>query len=242
MNNNNSPQHDTMKEHVLEQIRTGKVHMRPKFYFTLKVLALILTTVVALITSVLLLSYIVFSIRISGQAFLLGFGMQGLLLFFLLFPWKMLLLEIGLIVLLEWLLRHFRFGYRSPLIYTVAGVSSFVLALAFILAMTSLHQMLLKQAEARRLPVFGGFYKDLRRPPREMGVYRGLVTNIEGNTFTIREDIMGNDGTTTRKVLVPPNVEISTLIEIGDSVFVAGDMMNGAIKAYGIRKLILSEE
>ena len=48
--------------------------MRPKAFFTLKVIALAVVSVLTLVTTVLLFSFVLFSVRASGEMLLLGFG------------------------------------------------------------------------------------------------------------------------------------------------------------------------
>ena len=118
--NNTPSQHDHFKDAVLEKIRKGEVQMRPKAYFILKILLLIITILCILITSSLLISFIFFSIRISGKFFLLDFGVRGVLGFLVHFPWKILMVEVILIILLEWLLKNFKFGYRNSFIHVLS--------------------------------------------------------------------------------------------------------------------------
>ena len=104
-----------IKSHVLQQIQAGKISMKPKFHHLLKIISLVVVACFTLLISSFLVSFIVFSIVESGKLFLLGFGARGFLIFFFLFPWSLLVIEIAFIILLEWLIKKFKFGYRSSL-------------------------------------------------------------------------------------------------------------------------------
>src|ERR1035437_3118258 len=94
--NNKTPmnQNKDIKSQVLEKIQTGKTNMRPHFYFVLKVVTVVVVAFLTLLASSLLVSFIIFSLITSGKLFLLGFGARGFLMFFLLFPWLLLIIVI----------------------------------------------------------------------------------------------------------------------------------------------------
>lgn len=111
-----------LKDRILGEIRQGKVNMRPRLYFTLTVAALVLVSFVVLVISVFIFNFILFSIRLNHQDSLLGFGPRGWGVFLAFFPWTLLLIDIALVLVLETLLRRFRFGYRVPVLYLLGGL------------------------------------------------------------------------------------------------------------------------
>ena len=152
MNSNNTQQNtekaekiemNSIEKKVFDKIESGEIKMRSKMYFVLKVALLVIVALLVLVTSALLVSFMIFSLRVSGRLFLLGFGDRGLLAFFVTFPWFILLADILFVVLFERLLNHFKFAYRTPLLYTL-GASALVIILAgFGLDRISLHETLL---------------------------------------------------------------------------------------------------
>jgi hypothetical protein len=230
---NNKEQNDKIIGNVLEKINAGQIKMHPKVYFTLKVVLLAAVSVLTLIVSSILLSYIFFSMRVSGRLFLLGFGFEGVKIFLIFFPWFMLLFEIILIIVLDKLLKYFKFGYHYPFVYLAAGTLILTACTGYFINSTPLHKRLLFQAEHRNLPVVGSFYSHLRRPPRDGGMFRGTVKSISEKSFEIqtedKEDIV--------KVNVYNNRNLNNFIKIGDKVFVAGKLVNGEVRAFGIRKI-----
>jgi hypothetical protein len=99
---------------------------------------------------------------------------------------------------------------------------------------------MMMRAEGSGLPIAGGFYNDLRRSHKSQGLFRGEIMSIEGtSTFYIRYvDQNSNVDGDIAKIVVPNSIDIFSLgAMIGDTVYIAGDSINGEIHAYGIRKL-----
>jgi len=230
------PQKDKIQENVLDKIRSSEVNMRPKFYHNLKVVLLVVVVFAILIISSLLFSFIIFTVKVSGHLFLIGFGERGLVAFFLLFPWKYLLVDILLIIALEWTLKQFRFGYRSPLAYLLAGIFIITVLAGILINALHLHEALLNQADKRDLPFMGDEYEHLRRPPPEQGVVTGVVEDASGTSFTLQSAGMFGTSTMLWEVVLPPGVTIGSL-DRGDEVLVAGDVQGNMIKAYGLKKI-----
>lgn len=140
---NNPKTDDSVVLNVLEKIKTGQVKMHSKVHFALRFVLFAVLVAIVLLTSVLILSYLLFSIRISGGLFLLGFGSHGLFLFFALFPWKSLILNILCLLALDVLVKKFRFGYQYPMVYVISGSIAVILLAGFVINVTPLHQFLL---------------------------------------------------------------------------------------------------
>lgn len=233
---NNNNQNNNVCDSVLDKIKKGEVQMYSKTYFHLRVIAIITTLILLLITSAFLISYIMFSLRASGTSFLFGFGAQGVMIFLLTFPWALLIIELVLIYILERLIKHFRIGYRSPLLYLLIALLAVSIGSALIIDITNLHGSLLDRTKKRQVPLFvGGMYKHVQRPPREMGVTKGKVVSVATTTFVIKEDD-GEDDDDTRTIIAPPGINISTFLKVGDDVIVASKNVNGTFYAYGIQK------
>jgi len=233
--------HHSMQEKILENIRGEKIHMRPKFYFTLVFIALVLVSIFVFFITAFIFSYIVFSMRASSDLFLLGFGFRGFILFLLFFPWIYVLLDIILIGLLEWLVRRFSFGYKHSVIFVLVGILVILLSGSLLVEQFDTHKRLHsgieRVAREQNIPVIGGMYTQVRRQPsHDRGLCRCIITGIDGSTLTLVDDdpIMGT--TTMIKIFLPDNYSTSTL-EVGDSVFVVGEVRDGQIHAFGIREM-----
>jgi hypothetical protein len=187
--------------------------------------------------SIFLSSFILFTIRASGQASLLGFGPTGWQVFLVLFPWRLSILEICLIILLQHSLRSFKFGYKIPILYLFGGVFVVMIVSGFAIDKTPLHNILLQQADKNQLPPpFGNLYEGARRlPPPRYGIFFGTLTSITGNTFIINLlNPMDSSTTTSMTVILPPG---QTTIEekVGDRIIIQGKIIDGEIQAQDIR-------
>ncbi|MES2213432.1 MAG: hypothetical protein V4473_01155 [Patescibacteria group bacterium] len=232
---NDTHTQENLKQKVLEKIEAGEVSMRPKIYFIFSVIISVLLMVLILITSIFLISYTLFSLSISGRLFLLGFGWRGVFVFIVLFPWVVFLVDIVLVTILGLLLKRFRFGYHSPTIFLFAGTAICIVVVSYVVnTATPIHGRIMNRAEHNALPVVGGFYTGLRHPHEDRGVFEGVVREIEDNTFMMHPDT--DEESRLIRVITPTSTQVSLFITIGDHVFVAGDIVNGEIHAYGIKK------
>jgi len=237
---NNNPQQKQVQGEVLERIRSGQLHMKPRLFFVLKTVAIISIAVLILVISVWLASFISFGLRLSGNESLLGFGTRGSFIFFALFPWGLVVLDLVLIALLAWLLRRFKFGYRRPLLYLLGAlvVGGAAVGLLFDRE-TRFHDDRFEEAEAGELfgPLESLYESAHPRAPEEYGVYRGFVLDTDEDSFVLTHDDHDNDeddGTWT--VRPPRGFDVKT-VHVGDRVYVVGEREDGEIEAYGIRIL-----
>ena len=237
---NETINNNKITQEVLKKIECGEVKMRSKTYFVLKVGILMFITFITFVTSVILVSYLIFSMKVGGQFLLLGFGTKGIYRFLLILPWFLLVFNAFLLFFLDYLLRRFKFGYNSPLVYLFLGTLVFVTTFSFIVNYTSFHKTMMSRAERRHVPVFGGFYGDLRKSHKNEGILKGKVVSIGDDYIVIKHfDYDKDDGLDEEKVYLPKGMNLGSFIKIGDDVFVAGDIASGTeIRAYGVRKMV----
>jgi hypothetical protein len=154
-----------LQERLLSKIRSGELTMRPRAYFVLKVAALVVVALCALVASVFICNFIFFTLRLNGQESLLA-RPGGLLLFLRFFPWELLLLDILCILVLERLLKHFSFGWRSPVLYLALALLALVVSAGFALDRgTRFNDEFLNRADHDVLPPpFGELYEYAHRP------------------------------------------------------------------------------
>ena len=235
--NNKQPTTEDKIQNILEKIQKNELVPKSKTYFRLRFVALILVVFAVLVVSVFLSSFILFTIRASGQASLLDFGPAGWQVFLFLFPWGISFLEIGLIILLQRLLRSFKFGYKIPVLYLCGGVVFVMLASGFVVNKTPLHDVLLRQADKNQLPPpFGNLYENARKlPPPGHGIFLGTITSITGNTLIIALLNPMDTSTTTAVTVIAPSGQITIQTKIGDRIFIQGKMINGQIQAQAIK-------
>lgn len=154
-----------LKEKILAKIREGEVVMRPKVYFTLRAAALMLVALVVLTLSVFICNFIFFTLRLNGHESLLG-RPGGLFLFLRFFPWGLLVIDIALIFLLEWMLKSFKFAYQKPTLYLALALVAVVLSAGFVIDRgTPFNDRVLMWADRGGLPPpFVQIYEGSRRP------------------------------------------------------------------------------
>ncbi len=231
-----TPIRESASNKVLGKIRSHELSIRPRFYFTLKSMALVVVALTTLLLSVSIGCFILFSIRTSYETSLLGFGPSGLLLFLLLFPWPLLLLDIASIALLEWMLRKFRFGYRSPLLYLLFGILVVILSVSAVIDNGRFSDQFLRGVRNRGVPIMGGIYDRGRRPPPPgSGACPCVVQSISGATVIMTESIP-NEPVRTIQVIFPSSIATSTL-HVGEKLFVFGSYQDGVLHAVGTRAM-----
>jgi hypothetical protein len=228
-----------MRERLMHKIEAHEVSMRPRIFFTLQIVAILFVALAALLVSIFIFNFILFSIRISNEDSFLGFGPRGIWAFVYFFPWWLLLIDVALLSLLERLLRQFKFGYRAPVLYLLFGLLVVTGSVAFAIDRgTNFNERILIHGEHHGLPPpIGAFYGHARGPlPPDSSFCTCIVTAIKGNTLILQVA----HASTTLTAVLPPNDPraTTTLFEVGDIIFIAGDLDNGVIRAFGIRRIV----
>lgn len=232
MNNETEKQISEEKiEDILNKIKKDELLVKSKTYFRLRYLVLLCLLGTIFVTSLFLLTFIIFSLSAAGQLALITFGATGLKLFLILFPWKLLALDVILVFLLGWLLRTFRFGYRTPVIYLLLTILTIIIGTSLIIdRVKPFHHSLLHQADLKRLPLLEEMYENVRRPPPTIhGIYRGEITAISGKILSIEIDNARGFGSTTPiKIMLSSGVPED--IEVGNKIFIYGNIVNGRME------------
>ncbi len=114
----NNQEQKSIKERVLEKIKSKHIKMRPKFYFVLKTVLLAVGFFMVGALVLFLISFISFHLRASGIWYLPGFGPRGWGIYLRLMPWFLILAGLILILMLEILSKRCSFVWRRPVIYS----------------------------------------------------------------------------------------------------------------------------
>ena len=215
---------------VFEKIEKKDVVMKPRSYFILKSILYILGTLLVLIFSVFLTSFIFFVLRLNGSSLLPGFGFAGMRIFFASFPWFLLFTAILFIGVFELFVKKFSFSYRKPILYSVLGAIILVFTLGFIMA--PFHGKIFNQAEKGKLPLAGFLYRGYGNL-KFNGAYIGKVFEILPNGFQIKTKDNNDFFVAVSSITRFP---FNGKIEKGDIVIVIGKLEGEAIKAFGVRK------
>ncbi len=211
---------------VLEQVRNGRVKMRPKSYFILRTILVVLIVCLVALFVLYLVSFIVFNLRTSGVWFLPKFGFGAMGVFFRSLPWLLIVIALVLIIVLEVFVKRFPFAYRRPILYSVLGIILLAFLGSFLIAKTPFHPELFWRAREGRLPMMGGFYGGLGLP-KLADVHQGIVIGITDEGFSIE---------TPRGELLTV-VATSTDIQENDRVVVLGKRDDNRVEAFDVRKV-----
>lgn len=221
-----------LSDSVLDAIESGRVSMRPKWQFILTVCLWTLGTVLAALTLIYLVSFIVFAERQNGSWFVTGFGSEGWSEFFASMPWLLIAIALAFMALLGYLVKRYAFAYARPLLYSGLGIILVAGLGGFLIALTPLHSGLMNEAAEFRLPLAGGAYRQFGG--RNHGkIITGIIMEKNDNGYTIydqdKELLM---------VLVTPYTQLPpTPPEIRDFIVVLGDRRGDTVEARGIRCL-----
>ncbi|MDB5187539.1 MAG: hypothetical protein JWO50_59 [Candidatus Kaiserbacteria bacterium] len=220
----------TMQQRVLAEIESHQVSMRPKFYFVLHTITLVILATIILLLSISFSTYILFSIRASHHTPLLFMGGRGLLLFFTFFPWGVLFFDMVCIVAFQHILQKFRLGYKNPLLYTLAIVLVCMLGLVFVIDHVRIEDQILRHGHQTNMPLLFGAYEGAHAPTNpDYGVCPCIVKAITPD-FVIMVQHMPYGRPRDISVLLPPGIATST-IHVGDKLFVVGKFRNGVLYA-----------
>ena len=232
MNINNQEQ-KSIKERILEKIKSGEVKMRPKIYFVLKAILIVGGIFLVAGFIIFLISFIHFHLRASGLWYLPAFGPRGFLTAFRFLPWILVFLSLALILILEILAKRFSFVWRRPMLYSLLIIIFVVLIGGFIIGKTAFHPRLFFQAREGKLPLMAPIYQEFGMPKFE-DVHRGVVEKLTENGFLLRK--ADNELLT---IILSSNTQFPFGKEVkeGDSVVVMGKRDDSTILAIGVRKI-----
>ncbi len=239
----NEPQGRNFKERVFASIAERDIKIHPKIYFVVRIVLLAIVACMTLLVSVFIINYVFFSLRISGRNMLLGFGSQGWIWFFAYFPWALLAVDVILVGLLEWLLKQFRFGYRSPTLYLLIVLFAVTISAGYFMnRISGIDDALLRQADLHYLGgPLGQAYESVRGSHlADEGICECAVTAVNGNVITARD--INSTSSEFLTIVAPPGYVATNSIQVGSVVFVAGTLSpSGTIQAFGIGPLATSD-
>ncbi len=230
-------QPDSIRQAVLDKVRTGAVRRRPRAYFLVRVIATVVLSLVLLVVSTLVLSFILFSLHESGQQFLIGFGVRGIQVFLQLFPWILAGTAFVLMLVLEWLLRGFKFGYRIPLLHVFLGILGISIVLSVLINFTPLHATLLQTSRRGELPLVGNTYQHILDHHDDQGVCRGRVIAMDTDSLTLQHDDHDRDKDDGTFTVHTSGVKGLPRVYFGDELLVFGDTEEGCAEATYIQIL-----
>lgn len=170
---------------ILDKIKSGQVTQHSRAYLVWRTVLLVLALALLLAAGIFVVSFVVFSLRMSGVWDLPQFGTHGLAEFLLFFPW----LFIPAVLLFLWLLERFILrhspAYRLPVLYSVGAVLVIILGASLLVLATPLHHRLYVSAEHQHLPVAGSMYRFFGQD-RPDDLYIGTVASSTGHMYLLQ--------------------------------------------------------
>lgn len=229
---NPDPKIDSIKEGVLKAIAGGQVKMRPKWQFITKTALMIVGVVLVALTTLYLVSFIVFELRQTGVLFVPGFGPQGFGIFFASLPWLLILLAAIFMLLLETLIKRYSFAYGRPFLYSALAIIFLGLLGGILIGETPLHERFSDEAENGQLPFAGLMYEHFGQQPANVTV--GIITQINSNGYQVQ----CGDRDDSFAVIVDSRTQTPTpgSLRVGDTILILGSRQGNVIKALGIQK------
>ncbi len=228
-----TPKHNSIRDNVLESIKTGRVTMRPRWHFVLRAAFALVGAVFLSLTLLYLASFIVFIVRDNGAWYVPAFGMRGLRIFLLSLPWLLILVALIFVGILEVLVRRYAFAYRRPLLYSAAGVVILVLAGGIAVARTPFHQGFMRRAENRHLPFAGGMYREFGMKKMD-SIHKGSISEVNEKGFVVR----GRVGDQFTVVFTPhTRLPYGYDFQMGDMVVIFGERVSTTVTAFGMRRI-----
>ena len=224
-NNNNNP----LREAVLEAIKKGKVHMRPRWHFVLRAWLFAVGCLLVFLTALYLTSLVIFALQQTGNWFAPDFGSRGWRHLFFVFPWVLTVLALACILVLELLVRYYTFAYRRPILLSLVLVLVIALGGGHVVARTSFHQRISSFSVRHRVPFAADYYRHFGMPrmrPIHLGMASGTLTLVEPN----EEEFVVSYGLETRR-------RPGMVLTLGDTVVVFGDQASGTVRAFEIREV-----
>lgn len=222
----------SLKESVLDRIRSEHIRIRPKWSFILKAFLVGLFCIILVLTTLYLGSFILFMMLENGIWDAHEFGVPGIHLLLTSLPWLLIGLLCILMLILEILVRKHSLGYHQPLFITTIGIIIMVGIMSYIISLSRLHQSLSRLTEQSDNTFGQQFYRKIGHP-LSRDIHMGTIEKLSNDSFTLNT-IRGEHLT----VLMNPYTRISRSIKLieGDRVVVYGNRNADVISAFGIRK------
>lgn len=223
----------SLKKEVLATIKGEKVKMRTRSYFIVQSLLIILGIMLLAMFSIYGVSFLFFILRTSGLGLLPEFGLRGMRSFFVSFPWLLLIVALFFVVVLELAVKRHAFAYRRPLLYSAVSIAALTLLCGYVVAQTPLHQSFFERSQEHRLPLAGGMYRGYGMM-RMHDARLGVITSINEKSFTISDK---DEHILTILLTQETHFPFGGDLQKGDVVMVMGELEQGTIHAFGVRRV-----
>jgi hypothetical protein len=220
-----------LEDTIIGKIKAGELDMKPRWHFVLRAAFYAVATALVALTTIYLVSFIVFLLRQTGAWFALEFGIRGLGLFVLASPWLLIVLTALFLVLLYLLVKHYAFSYQRPLVYSMLGVVAVALVGGALIERTPMHERMQAISERHQVPGFMPLYQQVvERRPEAVTVGRVRAQTETGCQIVTRDGEVLTVVTTSRTRQKPTDA-----CSANNTVVVLGSRQGDTITAVGLR-------
>lgn len=218
---------------ILQKIEEGAIRQKPKWYFVMLTLGVVLGGITLLLILLYLVSFValVFRERMFFEA--LSFGPSAVFAIMHTLPLLLLVLVITVFLLLHVLVRYFAFGYMKPVLVTFGSGFALTLFVFVLILVMDKDSRIARIGEYEHIPGARAFHDQFRNRTPLMGV-RGTVTKVESDHITVRTATDTDDVTVT--VTADTRTDKSTY-QVGDQIMVLAEKLEQSLHAVAIRIL-----
>ena len=234
--NTQNPEHTDLRGEIMEAIYKGRVRMRPRWHFLLFSAFGIVGSLIVFLTVLYIVSLAVFFMRESGALFAPAFGGRGWWALLHSLPWMLIFLVVVFVVLLQTLVRRYRFVYQKPLVLSALLIICTVVIGGSLLARASFHREFTRSIERGALPPPMDTWYRFVRPPHNPDLYRGKIVTFTKEGFVVFDE----EGAGTTTVYITPHTRLPYGADFseGTFVFIVGDAMGtDTVRAFGVRAI-----
>jgi len=162
-----------IEEKITTLIEQGQIKMKPKWYFVLKSILKVLLIIVSFLIVLYFSSFIILVLKEN----LALRGNPGSFLawsqFIFSLPWLILLFSLGMLFVLEILVRKYSFVYQKPIAYTLFGLVFLIVVMSFVMHKIDRQSRIPRFGEDRNIPVFGPMHRYYRGELKSRPVRKG---------------------------------------------------------------------
>lgn len=225
MNDKNN-HHQASENQIIDAIKKGNTKMRPRWYFVLRGILIVLACLMIFFLVILAISFIVFALQQNGGFLATGFGLTGWAIFFHALPWSVILLSLALIIILFILLKRYSFIYHQPSLYILLVLVIVIALGSFFIEAINFHRTI----EENNIPGIETVYQYETTPQNY--IYRGQIIGLVQNGFILQNAI----GETSTFQVASSAVLNLSLFKIGDFVMVfAEPYATATFDMYGVQ-------
>lgn len=153
---------NNIQENIIESIKSGKVHMKPRWYFVLKFILNILLAGVVFFASIYLLSFIGLVLHEKDLFNLFDLSPRGMKILMTSIPWIIVMLSVALIMVLYVLVKDHSFVYKKPLAYSFFGLIILIILIGFVIHIFDVNFRFARMGGDDRTPLMGPMHKYYR--------------------------------------------------------------------------------